>query len=94
MKKQEATDNGNIRINRLVRSTAEGVEFLAVPFPGDGDGKSRYCIPWRKLRTKGRLLSWLMHLGGEEWVTPPMMAELIVAVADARGWAFSVMPLT
>ena len=49
---------------KLLHSDDNGIEFVAVPFFGDGDGESRFRIPWARIDRKGKLLRWIRHLSG------------------------------
>ena len=77
---------------KLIRSDNTGVEFVAVPFFGDGDGKSRFHIPWHQINHKGKLLRWIRHLSESGWFTPHMCAELIDHVARYFGWTVEGTP--
>ena len=72
---------------KLIRSTADGIEFIAVPFFGDGDGDSRFRIEWERIDGKGKLLRWIKHLSQLPWFTPSMCVDLIDATVARFGWA-------
>jgi hypothetical protein len=48
--------------------------------------RNRYFIAWNRIQTKGRLLEWVLHLCGKEWMDTDKIAYFIVTVSRHFGW--------